>query len=426
MRQTWLRFDFILFLTVVALLLFGLTIIYSATASTAGVSAWLLDVPLVRQALMAGIGLLLVFMLTLVDYDVLGFHPFAVLSPMTRKPAEPAGLGLALHHEQYSNVEREEHRFSVRNTVLLLLEALSNPFYLLGIALLVIVTLIGFGAGGSQRWIALPFFDLQPSEPVKLLVIIALARYLADHRDTLNHMRHLFVTIVQLAVPMVLVARQPDLGTALTLGAIWVGMVILAGVRWQHLLLLGVGAVAALPLAWTRLLTDYQRERLTIFLNPNLDPLGAGYNIIQSRISVGSGGLFGRGLNSGTQSQLHFLRVQHTDYIFAVLGEELGFVGGFIVIVLYAVLIMQILTIASRSRDDFGRLLAGGIGSMLLFQIFVNIGMNIGLMPVTGIPLPFISYGRSSLFTLLFCVGVLESIAWRQGREEEALPAVPP
>jgi len=302
-------------------------------------------------------------------------------------------------------------------------EALTNPFYVFGIALLVAVMVVGFSSGGSQRWIKLPFFDLQPSEPVKLLVIIAVARYLADHHDTMHQFRHVIVTMVQVAIPLALVARQPDLGTALTIGAIWLGMIVMAGVRWRHLLTLAVMAVAGLPLAWLKLLTDYQRERLIIFLNPNLDPLGAGYNIIQSRISVGSGGLLGRGLNSGTQSQLHFLRVQHTDYIFAVLGEELGFVGGFLVILLYAVLVLQILTIANRSRDHFGQLLACGIASMLVFQVFVNIGMNIGLMPVTGIPLPFISYGRSSLFTLLACVGVLESIAWRQ-REEESHPKI--
>lgn len=423
MRQSWLRFDFVLFLTVVALLTFGLTIIYSATTGATTDGESLLDVPLVRQALMAGVGLLVALVLTAFDYEILGFHPLSTLSPITRQREQPAGLGLTLHHEQYSDVEREQQRFSVRNVLLLFVEALTNPFYLLAIVSLVVVMLIGFSSGGSQRWIALPFFDLQPSEPAKLLVIIALARYLADHADTIRHMRHLIVTMVQVAIPMVLVARQPDLGTALTLGATWVGMVILAGVRWRHLLVLAVAAVAALPMAWLRMLTEYQRERLIIFLNPNLDPLGAGYNIIQSRISVGSGGLFGRGLNSGTQSQLHFLRVQHTDYIFAVLGEELGFIGGFIVIVLYAILILQMLSIASRARDQFGRMLASGIASMLIFQVFVNIGMNIGLMPVTGIPLPFISYGRSSLFTLLICVGVLESIAWRQRREEDAIPA---
>jgi rod shape determining protein RodA len=198
----------------------------------------------------------------------------------------------------------------------------------------------------------------------------------------------------------------------------WLGTVAAAGVRWFHLVILALAAVAAAPIAWVRFLSEYQRERLIIFLNPQMDPLGAGYNIIQSRISVGAGGLLGRGLNSGTQSQLHFLRVQHTDYIFSVLGEELGFVGGVIVIALYFILIMQALTIANNARDHFGRLLAAGIASVILFQVFVNIGMNIGLTPVTGIPLPFISYGRSSFLSLALAIGLLESIAWRQKKKE--------
>lgn len=422
MKSSWLRFDFVLLLTTVALIGFGLAVIHSATSLSTGEDSAMLNTPAFRQALVALIGLALIFVLTAIDYEVFGFHPLAVLSPITRKQREPAGLGLTLHHEQYSKVEREEHGFSIRGFALLLIEALTNPFYLLAIALLILVTIIGKSSGGSQRWIDLKVFDLQPSELAKLLVPIAIARYLADHEDTLDHFRHLLVTLVQVAIPLVIIARQPDLGTALTLGAIWLGMVLMAGVRWRHLLVTAVMAVAAFPLVWSRVLTDYQRERFLIFRDPQLDPLGAGYNLIQSRISVGAGGLLGRGLNSGTQSQLNFLRIQHTDYIFSVLGEELGFVGGVILIVLYLVLIMQILTIASNARDTFGRLLAGGMAAMLLFQVFVNIGMNIGVSPVTGIPLPFISYGRSSLVTLLICIGILESIAWRRKSDEELQP----
>ena len=419
MRQSWLRFDAILLLTVIALMLFGLAMIYSATSFPSYQDGALLNLPFVRQALVGLIGLASVFILAAIDYEVLGYHPLAVLSPITRQRQEPAGLGLALHHEQYSKVEREEHGSSIKGIILLFIEALTNPFYMLSLVLLVAVTLLGWSAGGSQRWINLGLFDVQPSEVAKLLVIIAMARYLADHEDTIDHIRHLLVTMLQVAIPMLMIARQPDLGTALTLGAIWIGMIVMAGAPWRHLILLALMGAAAAPVAWLRFLTDYQRERLLIFLNPQLDPLGAGYNIIQSRISVGAGGLLGRGLNSGTQSQLHFLRIQHTDYIFSVLGEEMGFVGSTIVIVLYVVLIMQILTIASQSRDTFGRLLAYGMGAMLVFQVFVNIGMNIGLSPVTGIPLPFISYGRSSLLTLLLCVGILESIARRRKREED-------
>ena len=289
--------------------------------------------------------------------------------------------------------------------------------------MLVVVSLIGKSSGGATRWIDLRFFDLQPSELAKLFIIIALARYLSDHYNTHDRARHIFVTLAVVSIPILLVARQPDLGTAMTLGVIWLGMIIMSGARWRYLALLFVTGAVALPVVATRFLSDYQRERLLIFLDPQLDPLGAGYNIIQSRISVGAGGLLGRGLNSGTQSQLHFLRIQHTDYIFSVMGEEMGFVGSMLVIGLYLLLIMQILTIAGRSRDSFGRLLACGMAAMLIFQVFVNIGMNIGLSPVTGIPLPFISYGRSSLLTLLLCVGILESIAWRRKREEDVARA---
>jgi rod shape determining protein RodA len=419
MKQSWLRFDFILFFTVLALVGFGLALIYSATSLSSASEGSLVQTPFFRQALVALIGVAAIFVLTAIDYATLGYHPLALMSPMTKRRQEPSGLALALHHEQYSRVEREEHGFSLRNLLFLLIDALTNPIYLLGLALLLVVALAGKSSLGSQRWLDLRVFDLQPSEIAKICVIIALARYLADHEDTLDHARHIPVTLIMVGIPAALIARQPDLGTALTLGAIWVAMVVMAGVPWRYLVGLVAAAVAAAPLLWTRVLTEYQRERLVTFLNPQADPLGAGYNIIQSRISVGAGGMFGRGLNSGTQSQLNFLRVQHTDYIFAVLGEELGFVGGLILVGLYAILIMQIISIAGHSRDTFGRLIAVGIGGMLLFQVFVNIGMNIGLSPVTGIPLPFISYGRSSLITLLICVGLLESIAWRRRRDEE-------
>jgi rod shape determining protein RodA len=417
MKQSWLRFDFILFFTVLALLGFGLAMIYSTTLYPTQ-SPSLFGSPVFRQGLVAAVGVILILILTFVDYGVLGYHPLGVLSPITRRRQEPAGLGLSLHHEQYSKVEREPGGLSIKDSLLLLIEGLSNPFYVLALALLFAVSVVGKSSLGAQRWIDLRFFDLQPSEVAKLMVIIALARYLADHEDTIHDLRHLLVSIVQVAIPVLMIARQPDLGTALTIMAIWLAMVIMAGIPWRHLLLLALSGLAALPVVWTHWLSDYQRERLLIFMNPQLDPLGAGYNLIQSRISVGAGGLLGRGLNSGTQSQLNFLRIQHTDYIFSVLAEELGFIGAALLIALYCLLIMQALTIAANSRDTFGRLIASGVAGMIVFQVFVNIGMNIGLSPVTGIPLPFISYGRSSLFVLLISMGILESIAWRRKEQE--------
>ncbi len=414
MSRSWLRFDFILFSVVLALIGIGLMLIHSATTFPAFQTARLADSAFFRQVVAAGVGIVMLLVLAAIDYEVLTYHPLASLSPIARRKSEPADLGLALHHEQYSEVERGDTRLGVMATVFLFAEALTNPFYIVAILLLASVPFLGKSAGGAQRWLSLGLFDIQPSELTKLLVIIAMARYISDHEDSQQDPRHLLVTMVQVGIPAFLVARQPDLGTALTICAIWLGMTIMTGIGWRYLFSLGLLGALSAPIVWSRLLNDYQRERLIIFLDPQRDPLGAGYNIIQSRISVGAGGLLGRGLNSGTQSQLHFLRIQHTDYIFAVLGEELGFVGGAVLIALYAILLLQGLAIASSARDTFGRLIASGIVAMLFFQVFVNIGMNIGLSPVTGIPLPFISYGRSSLLTILLSIGILQSIAVRR------------
>lgn len=413
----WFRFDFILLFSMLALSGIGAALIHSATGLNPGQAGSLTSSPAFRQGLIVLLGVIIIVVLSAIDYDVLTYHPLAGLRPAER--GQPAALnGLTIHHEQYSSVERDEKRLGVAGTIALFVEGLTNPFYVVGIALLAAVQLVGRSAGGSQRWIDLGFIDFQPSELMKLLLVIALARYLSDHIDDLHDIRHLLVAIVMTALPVVLVIKQPDLGTAMCLLAVWVGIIFMAGVRWRHVLLLAAAAAAAMPTVWQRLLSDYQRERLTIFVDPTRDALGAGYQLIQSRISVGSGGLWGRGLNSGTQSQLNFLRIQHTDYIFAVLGEELGFVGGTLVVLLYALVIFQGLMIASHARDSFGGLLAVGIVSMLIFQVFVNIGMNIGLMPVTGIPLPFISYGRSSLLMLMLAIGILESVSVRRRSAE--------
>jgi len=207
----------------------------------------------------------------------------------------------------------------------------------------------------------------------------------------------------------VLVYVQPDFGTAMVLMAIWVGMAVVAGVRLAHLGVLGLGVGLAAPLVW-QFMKDYQRTRLVIFLNPESDPSGEGYNMIQSRISVGSGGWLGQGFARGTQSQLDFLKVQHTDFIFAVLGEELGFVGAMALFLLFMILLFRVVRSASVQKEVFGRTFAAGVASMLLFQIFINVGMTIGLMPVTGIPLPFISYGSSNLLTTLVSFGLLQSL----------------
>ncbi len=215
---------------------------------------------------------------------------------------------------------------------------------------------------------------------------------------------------------MALIYLQPDLGTALTMIAIWVAMIWMAGMRFRHLAILVAAGLAALPLVWMNL-EDYMRDRLTLFINPAGDP-DSYFNVHQALVSIGSGGWVGKGLTKGSQSQLHFLRVRHTDFIFAVTAEELGFLGAVAMIGLLFFLLWRILRIAERSRDTFGRLLAAGVGGLVFFQSVINIGMNLGLMPVTGIPLPFVSYGGSSFLTLMLGIGLVESVAMRHKKLE--------
>ncbi len=285
------------------------------------------------------------------------------------------------------------------------------------IGLLVIVMLIGKTALGATRWINLGFFQFQPSELAKLVMIIILAKFFADHYDQMDRPRYLVISGLYMLVPMGLVLAQPDLGTALVFLVIWLVMALVSKVRKVHLAVVFAAGLALLPLA-ERFLKPYQRARLDTFLNPAADPLRTGYNVVQSTIAVGSGRMFGRGLALGSQSQLNFLPAQHTDFIFAVLAEKLGFVGAVILIVMFTALLGRGLWVAWHSQDRFGFFLATGIVSMLLVHLFINIGMNLGIMPVTGIPLPFISYGGTSLLVSLIAVGLLESIAVRRKKLE--------
>jgi rod shape determining protein RodA len=291
------------------------------------------------------------------------------------------------------------------------------PTYLVVVGLLVVVAVLGRVTHGAARWIQLGFFDLQPSELGKLIVAIALARYVADHQEEMHRPTVILRSLLIVIVPAGLTLVQPDFGTAALFLVIWLGVMVVGGMRWLHLGLMALAGVAAAPVVWMNL-HDYQRERVLTFLNPQREPLGAGYNPIQALISVGSGGPFGRGFTSGTQSQLHFLRVQYADFIFSVLAEELGFIGAVVLLALFAILLLRGLRSAATSRDPFGRLLAAGVVSWLGVQVFVNIGMNLGLVPVAGVPLPLISYGGSSLLAVLAAVGVLQSVAMhRQGFE---------
>ncbi|TAK88847.1 rod shape-determining protein RodA [Patescibacteria group bacterium] len=279
---------------------------------------------------------------------------------------------------------------------------------------LLAVFVLGKTALGATRWIDLGFFQFQPSEFAKIVMILVLAKYFSANYDSMDRIRPVAISLLYVAVPGLLVLAQPDLGTALVFGAIWLVMAIMAQVRWTYFAALFGAAVVSLPIFIQFVLKPYQRARLEVFLNPTADPLSTGYNVVQSTIAVGSGQLYGRGLAAGSQSQLNFLPSQHTDFIFAVLSEKMGFIGGLIVLLLFTVLLLRGIYIASRAEDRFGVFVAVGVVTMLLFHLFINIGMNIGLMPVTGIPLPFISYGGTSLLVSLIAVGLLESIAIRR------------
>jgi rod shape determining protein RodA len=346
-----------------ALLAYGLAMVHSATSSNQPLSPT--GIPVVRQAIYAAIGLALLFILALVDYRWL--------------------LNLA------------------------------PALYCFGVALLVLVLVLGRLSYGAQRWIQLWIVPIQPSEIAKVALAIMLAKYLADRVEDFHSWRPVLGSAALSAVPVALTFVQPDLGTTIIFVSIWLMMLVMAGLRVRQAAIMGAVGILALPVLWL-LMHDYMRVRFLIFLNPNLDPLDAGYNIRQALISVGSGGLFGRGFMEGTQSQLHFLRVQYSDFIFSVLAEELGFVGAAVLCLLLILFLMRVLHIAAIAADGFGRLMAIGLFAKVLTQVVMNVGMNVGLLPVAGVTLPFLSYGGSSLIATLAGIGILQSVAMRRQR----------
>ncbi|MBI2264864.1 MAG: rod shape-determining protein RodA [Armatimonadetes bacterium] len=289
---------------------------------------------------------------------------------------------------------------------------LSLYLYGINVILLLAVMFFGHSALGAQRWVSLgPLGSFQPSELAKLFLIITLARQLSSSEDP-RSLKTLGLALLHAAPPLLLILLQPDLGTALVLVTILFGLLLAAGTSPVYILLFVVSGLAVAP----HILKEYQVQRLLVFLNPQADPQGAGWNIIQSEIAVGCGQLVGKGLFAGTQAQLKFVPEKSTDFIFTVIGEELGFIGAIALLALYLVLLWQITRIAMEARDVFGRLVATGIGVMLFFHVLVNIGMTIGIMPITGIPLPFISYGGTSLLTNMTAIGFLLNIHMRKDR----------
>lgn len=360
-------FDPVLLLAALGLVALGTLLIYSGSLSRFGEpTASDFSHPVVRQVAFAVVGLLLALLAARLDYRLLG--------------------------------------------------TLSVGLYIASVATLLFVVTAGQTAYGSRRWILVGDTPVQPAEIAKLVVIIALAKYLADHQESIGNLRVFLTSLAMAAVPASLVFAEPDLGSAVIFAAIWVGMVTIAGAKWTHMLGLLGSALVSVPFVFIGLVTDYQRDRIALWLNPDSDPQGAGFNILQGKISIGSGGIFGKGLTEGTQTQLDYLRTETTDYVFSVLGEEMGFVGAVLLFALFIVLLWRGLRAAEVSRDLFGRLLATGIVIFILLQTFINVGVNVGLLPVTGIPLPFVSQGGSSLITLFIGLGVLQSILLRHRR----------
>lgn len=358
--RDWRHFDVQLLLYVVLLIALGVIMGYSAafndTVAGAGTSQT------VKTMIWAAIGLILFFVVASVDYHWL--------------------------------------------------RTLALPIYVLVLGLLAVTMLIGTNLFGAQMSVTVAGLDFQFSEVSKVLMIAVLAAYLAGRRERIGRLSTILVAGVLMAIPTLLVFRQPDLGTALVFVGILVGMLFLSGASLGWMGLLAAAVVGAAPVA-VSMLHDYQRQRLFCFLDPYADAQGACYQLVQALNAVGSGGWLGRGLTVGGEGQRGYIPVQSTDFIFTVVAEDLGFVGGLVVLTLFALLVWRILLIGWQARDAFGMLIAVGLASMIVFQLTVNVGMVIGIMPVTGIPLPFVTYGGSSLISLLFGMGILQSIRMR-------------
>jgi rod shape determining protein RodA len=285
----------------------------------------------------------------------------------------------------------------------------STKLYFLMLLILFLVLFFGTTVRGTTGWIGLGNFHIQPVEFAKLATIIFLASFFSRKKSQLSIVVRITASVVLILLPILLIIKQPDFGSAMVLVASWAVMLSISGINRKNLLILFLIGSAVLGSGWF-LLRPYQKERLVNFVNPYNDPQGSGYNVIQSMVAVGSGGLLGKGLGHGSQSQLNFLPEKHTDFIFAVIAEEMGFLGAAAVLVLLGILMYRIKETARMAGDNFGYLLAAGVLATFFFQILVNIGMNIGVMPVAGVPLPFLSYGGSSLVATFASMGIVESV----------------
>lgn len=344
------------------LILYGVAMIYSAIADSPGLQ----DLP-ARQALYAGAGLLLMLGMATLDYR--GLLPFY------------------------------------------------NIFYLLSLGMLGVVLIFGSSSFGAQRWVDLKLFPVQPSELAKLFLIVTLAGYFGSRQDDVRRFRVFLTSLLYIVPPMVLIVAEPSFSAALSLAVLWFAMAFVAGVSKRYLFGALLLVLVISPVIWSAVMADYQRLRVLEFLN--LGPTAQGFNNVdQALISIGSGGLLGKGFALGSQSQLRFLRVRWSDFIFAVIGEELGLAGVLLLFALMLVVIVRLLRDAELARDLFGQLIAAGTGTLILLQAVVNVGMNVGLLPATGVPLPFVSSGGSSLIVLLIAEGLVQSVSLRRQKIE--------
>lgn len=360
-KRIWRNYDFSLLGATALLVMYGVAMVYSASHTIDVIQRYA-----VRQAIFAVVGLAVGLLVTVIDYR--------------------------------------------------LLDAFSVPLYALIVALLFAVFAIGQITFNAQRSIDLGIVHLQPSELSKPLLIVVLAAFLSKREGKSGQLSTLILSALLIAVPVALIYKEPDLGTSLVLVFVWLTMVFASGIHLAYVGLFFGAGVVAVPLAWLTM-EDYMRRRLVVFLNPASDPQSY-YNIQQALYAIGSGGWLGKGFLKGTQSQLHFLLVQHTDFVFSVLCEELGILGALLLFILLVVLLLRMLGAAKLARDSFGRLICIGVAAWVFFQCAVNIGMNLNLLPVTGLPLPFISYGGSSLMTLLAAMGLIQSVLLRHRKIE--------
>jgi rod shape determining protein RodA len=320
--------------------------------------------------------------------------------------------------------ERQIYRFCF-GMALLLMVALTDitvwmraafPLYVAALLMLVAVPVIGIETGGAKRWLGYGEWSFQPAELMKIALVLALARYyhwLGPRR--ISNPIALLLPLAMIAGPVALVIAQPDLGTAVLFAVVGVGLLFLAGVNWFYFLAGLIGVVSAVPFLWQRL-HEYQKARILTFVDPDRDPLGAGYHILQSKIALGAGGISGKGFMQGTQSQLNFLPEKHTDFIFTMFAEEMGFIGAVVLLALYLLMMLFILYMTMRSKSTFGRLLASGIGITLFVYIFINVAMVMGLVPVVGVPLPLVSYGGTSMLTVMFGLGLVLNVHLHRNR----------